>query len=377
VGLAVTLVLVAVVAGTSNGRVTGPPLSPRSVGSTGARALVLFLEERGVEVRSAGVPRPDEGGVGLLLLDDLGDGQRDALEDWVRQGNTLVVTGESPLAPDVAEIVRGSSVSRGDCDIDGLDGVDRLELRGPDDDPDDDEGSLVEPDSALAVPVRFEVPDGAEGCFGTESAFVVSTELGRGRVVAVGSPEPFVNELLDEADNAALAADLLISGSDPKVVVVQGSLPGTGDTSVLDLIPDRFKQAFVQLALAFVVYAVWRSRRLGRPVMESQPVAIPGSALVAAVGGLRRRNGAADRAAHSLRTQTNRQLGQRYGLGRQTPPSVVAGVVAQRTGVDPERLRAVLDYRPITDESQLVLYTAELDRIRQEVLDGPGRAASH
>jgi Domain of unknown function (DUF4350) len=377
--LVVVVLVVALVAGSGGGRVTGPALSPRSVGSSGTRGLLLFLQERGVRVHISGVPDTSRHGVALLLEDDLSDDQRTALRNWVRSGNTLVVA--DPLEqvgapPDFAGPVEGDRVARQSCDVGGLGGLDQLDVAAL---PADPLGDPTLADSAAgATPALLSVPDGAEGCFGDgANSFVVSQSLGDGTVVNLGSPLPLVNARLDQADNAALAAVLLTPADGGDLVVVQASLPGAGSTTVLDLIPTRVKQAFVEAVLAFVLYAAWRARRLGRPVQEHQPVAIPGSALVEAVGGLRRRHGGADQAAHAMREQTLRRLAQRYGLGRQTPPDTVATVVAQRTGLDRERLLVVLTYRPIVDEAQLVAYVAELDRIRQEVLDGPGRSAVH
>ena len=61
---------------------------------------------------------------------------------------------------------------------------------------------------------------------------------------------------------------------------------GGGERTLVDLVSAGVTRALAQLALAFAVYALWRARRLGRPVAEPQPVAVAGSELVAAVGNL-------------------------------------------------------------------------------------------
>ena len=60
--------------------------------------------------------------------------------------------------------------------------------------------------------------------------------------------------------------------------------------------------ALAQLLIAFVVFALWRGRRLGRPVAEVQPVEIAGSELVVAVGNLLQKAGRPEIAAERLRS---------------------------------------------------------------------------
>src|SRR5206468_2825944 len=77
---------------------------------------------------------------------------------------------------------------------------------------------------------------------------------------------------------------------------------------------ERWLAAFVQLLVAFVAAALWRGRRLGRPVPEEPPVEVPASELVLAVGALRQRGRQRQRAAHDLATRARRVLADRMGL---------------------------------------------------------------
>src|SRR5205807_1829210 len=138
---------------------------------------------------------------------------------------------------------------------------------------------------------------------------------------------------------------------------------------LIDLVPDRVVQSIVQLFVAFVVYVLWRSRRLGRPVIEPQPVAIAGSRLVDAVGRLHQRSGSVERAAADLRGDLRRQLLERYGLPSGAPTEALAEVVASRTTLDRDRVRHAVGDTRIPDEAALVVLATELDSIRQEVLD--------
>ena len=61
-------------------------------------------------------------------------------------------------------------------------------------------------------------------------------------------------------------------------------------------------------------FALWKGRRLGRPVAETQPVQIAGSELVVAVGNLMQKAGRPEAAASQLRDDLRRDLTSRLGL---------------------------------------------------------------
>ena len=134
--------------------------------------------------------------------------------------------------------------------------------------------------------------------------------------------------------------------------------------------PDRVVQAFIQLGIAFLLYALWRARRLGRPVVERQPVAVAGSQLVHAVGALEQRTHARDRAASAMRHDVRRLVRERYGLASTTPVTTVAQIVAERTGLDRHRVEVTLSATPVADDQALVALSHELDTIRKEILHG-------
>jgi hypothetical protein len=213
-----------------------------------------------------------------------------------------------------------------------------------------------------------------KSCFGdARRAFVVSTPKGRGTIVSIGSPEPLTNALLDEADNSVLAARLLLPAEGTSLAVLDPNPPGSGRTTLGDLISDRVFQAILQIGVAFLLYALWRSRRVGRPVTEPQPVAIAGSQFVRAVGGLQQRSRSTDRVASTLRIETRRLLSERYGIPLTTDSETLAQLTATRSGLDRDRVATALSDTPILDEASLVILGRQLDDIRQEVLDGRTR----
>jgi hypothetical protein len=353
--LLVALVVVGIGAGERDTS-GGPALSPTSTGDNGTRALVLLLQELGTSVR-VGQRLPDaDTKVALLLHDGLTDDDRVQLRAWVRDGGVLVVADPiSDLSAEASRPVVALTVARGLCTLAGVDDVETLSLP-------------LAPDT-----FSYRVEPGAQSCFGNQAlGFVVRSTEGAGAIVSVGSPNVFVNDQLGEADNSLLAARLLQAGSGTAVAVLDPNPPGSGRTVLGDLIADRVFQAILQLGVAFVVYALWRARRLGRPVVEPQPVAVDASQLVRAVGDLQRRSHGAARAAATLRDETRRAIADRFGVAPNADSRVLADVAAQRTHLSRDDVVRALE-TPVDDDATLVALARELDIIAQEVLDGTSR----
>ncbi|HVM09191.1 MAG TPA: DUF4350 domain-containing protein [Acidimicrobiales bacterium] len=349
--LAAAVVVIALLA--RSGDDSGAPLDPRSTGPLGARGLVLLLEEMGAEVDIA--PRFDEStDVAVLLVDALGTRQEERLQAWVEAGGVLVVA--DPLSDFVPALARSdggifeeepSERLRPNCSLPALRSV-----------------------TAIAVPSAgaFRVRDGAVACFAMgNGAYLVARSEGEGTVVALAGGAPFVNEYLDEADNAVMVVSLLAPRPGTSIVVLEPDLPGSGDEGVLGLVPRSVRSGLWQFAVAFVALALWRGRRVGAPVVESQPVDIPGSELVVATGNLMQHGGQRDAAADMLRMQLRRELAFRFGLPADAPVERVASAVAA-TGVDAGRIAAALERRPVRDDRELLAVAAAIESLRREVV---------
>ena len=208
-------------------------------------------------------------------------------------------------------------------------------------------------------------------CFGDRSdgAFVVARDEGQGTLVAIGGAAFATNELLDERDNAVLAAALLAPVAGTAVRFVDAPLPaGGGDKTLADLVPAGVKRGLLQLAVAFVLYALWRAIRLGRPVAEEQPVEVASSELVAAIGRLLSRTRAPGAAADTLRAELRRALRTRLGVPASADAVTLAGVVAARTGTAIDRVLEAVGERPVTTDAELVAVARAVASIHQEVL---------
>jgi hypothetical protein len=340
------------------------PLDPRSDDRLGTSAMVALAGELGADV-TVDDRLPDTGDAGpdviVLLADLLSDEQRVVLDDWVDRGGRLVVTdpGSDYTPPTVGQfesvddVAPGRSMT-GRCEIGPLEELDiaQIEPRNG--------GALYEP----VVGSQTCVDDGRGG------AYIVATDQGRGTVVALGGSGLLVNAALAEGENAPVVAALVAPEVGTELLVLEpgGLAGGDGQRTLLDLVPSGVKRALAQLGIAFVVYALWRSRRLGRPVMEPQPVAVAGSELVVAVGNLLDRTRSPAHAGEVLRADLRRFLADHLGVPAGSTPEVLATVAAQRTGVDEASLRWALGPAPVTDDPGLVALARTIDRIRMEVL---------
>jgi hypothetical protein len=123
--------------------------------------------------------------------------------------------------------------------------------------------------------------------------------------------------------------------------------------------------------VAFALLALWRARRLGRPVAEPQPVQLPGAELVMAVGNLLQRAKGRGQAAGLLTDDLRRSLAERLGLPPSAPPDQVADAVAARTGVPRQRVLRTLTHPTPRDEAELVALSQAVDTIRREVIRVP------
>jgi hypothetical protein len=374
VAVVVGVALVVVVAG--RGDEEGSPLDPASPGPLGTKGLVEVLRELGGEVRVSG-ERPGAGTeTALLLSDDLSPGRRQRLLDWVGRGGTLVVADPSSGVTAVEQAgstqigLLNAEIERR-CDVAALADVGRVAAPG---------GIVFEVPEGQGPPGGPGAPGGpgnpggppnggTRACFPrNDGAWLLVQPVGRGTVVRLGGASVLVNRELGEADNAVLLASLLVPAEGTGVQVLQPPLPGGGDAGLTDLIAPRVRLALWQLVVAFVLLALWRARRLGRPVAEPQPVQLPGAELVVAVGNLLQRARGRGQAAGLLTDDLRRSLAERLGLPPSTPADQVADTVAARTGIPRERVLRTLTRSTPRDEAELVALSQAIDTVRREVI---------
>ncbi|HSP03444.1 MAG TPA: DUF4350 domain-containing protein [Acidimicrobiales bacterium] len=330
----------------------GSPLDPSSTAPDGARAVVELVDALATMDVLDEIPG-DDVDAALVLQDRFDRDAQDALLDWVDAGGTLVVADvDSTTTPPVVGTVTGpfEVTCAGDVPA-GLADVSRLEV---------------------ADGFRVAVPAGAAGSCSPpgDGALVVVEDVGAGRVVSVAGPSTFTNRYLDEADNAVLAAALLAPDAGTRAAFLSPSLVvGTGDAGLVDLVDTPVRAALAQLVVAFLLAALWRARRLGRPVAEPQPVPIEASELTQAVGRVLARSDRPGPAAAALRDRARRDLSAPLGLPLDASAEAVVDALSRRTELSPaEARRAAID--PVTTDDDLVEVATLLTRIRKDTTHG-------
>ncbi|MFD3496247.1 DUF4350 domain-containing protein [Streptomyces sp. NPDC058690] len=206
-------------------------------------------------------------------------------------------------------------------------------------------------------------------------------EKSAGDTVLLGSPDLLYNNRLASHGNASLALQLL--GSRPHLVWYLPSLAdpsaarsdegvddGTGDErSFVDLIPSGWLWGTLQLAVAAVLAAIWRARRLGPLVTERLPVAIRASESTEGRARLYRKANARDRAASSLRSATRARIAPLIGVSPRDAhsPSVLLPAVSTRLSTTEGGLDTLLFGPKPADDAALVRLADQLDTLEREV----------
>ncbi|MDX5574911.1 MULTISPECIES: DUF4350 domain-containing protein [Streptomyces] len=387
--LAVVLILVvagitfaAVRSGTNYGQ-----LDPRSAEPKGSRAVAELLEARGISVtvvttldEASAATGPDTtllvAGPNLLTRS-----QQLRLNETTTAsaGRTLLIApgpgATVRLAPGVrAEAHHAISALAPSCELPAARRAGTADLGG----------------------TRYTAQDpAAVSCYpsaGLPSLVVLPTGTS-GDTVVLGSPDFLHNERLDKQGNASLALQLL--GSRPHLVWYLPSLtdpsataddnaPGDGseeqseggardeaadESSFLDLVPSGWLWGTLQLALAAVLAAVWRARRLGPLVTEQLPVAIRASESAEGRSLLYRKANARDRASDALRAATRTRIAPLVGVPARdahTPDVLLTAVSTRVTAPDQDLNTLLFGTAPATDAA-LVLLADQLDALEREV----------
>lgn len=355
--IAAILVATAIVAiVTSRPSATGLPFDPASTDAFGTKALVMTLERVGADVNVLSSTDDMDVDTLLVLVDNLGTSAASRVEQFVEEGGTALVADSSGLLSDDLRPARAQAIGffepalPRECGVPALAGVNRVRT---------------------GMSTLFAVPDDAVGCYTRgRAAWLIIREQGDGTLVTAGAPTFLTNSMLGEVDNAGLAAAVLAPEPETRVGILRPAFAvsedgqGSSDQSLVDLIPMRLRGAFLQLLIAFGVLALWRMRRLGKPVSEPQAVRLPGSELVMATGNLLQLTGSRRRAAELLREDFRRAVSQRLGLPHDLPADELADLAAERTGVSQEDILAALGNTVPANDPELVVMAQRLEALR-------------
>ncbi|MFE7550884.1 DUF4350 domain-containing protein [Streptomyces gardneri] len=348
-------------------------LDPRSADPTGSRAVAELLRDSGVTVTTAttldeATAATDSRTTLLVTTPDLlTETQQSTLLATMTRSDTrtvLIGAGQASLptlAPDVTSAADAPVTNRAPaCTLPAATRAGSAELGGE----------------------RYAITPGteADACYpadGSPTLVRLPGSTGTADTVLLGSPDILYNNRLDQQGNASLALQLL--GSRPHLVWYLPSLADTsattdapaGDTTdnFLSLIPSGWLWGTLQLAVAALLAAIWRGRRLGPLVTERLPVAVRASETTEGRARLYRKTDARDRAATVLRTATRTRIAPLLGVPVQdahSPERLLPALSARlpETTADP---RTLLFGPAPADDATLIRLADQLDALEREV----------
>jgi hypothetical protein len=371
------LVAVSLLTLTSGGSGGGLLADPDSSRRDGSRALVQVLRQQGVDVEvvrtitafeSARVDATTSVLVGSF--DFLGEAAAQRTSRHASAARRLVLLEPNDLA--LADLgirlaTTGSApvgISAG-CTSDVTDPDDRIEAATTfyrSSDSIDGDGPAL--------------PGGTTGCFQDEDGSAALVILPAASVypetVVLGSAGSVTNARVADASHAAIGLRAL--GATDHLVWY---LPDVTDLDVPDAggqrlpsdrgVPEWFGPGVVLVALAFVVLALARGRRLGRVVAEPLPVVVRAVETTEARGRLYRRASDRGRAAGSLRAGARSRLAARLGLPGGAPTDAVVEAVARATDRELAAVRALLGGSVPVNDNDLVLLAEQLAQLEENV----------
>lgn len=363
----VLLLVTAVILGIVQSRASRGYLDPEGVDDSGARALARLLADQGVDVTpvrtnadAASAAGPEDT-VLVTVPDLLTTVQVDRLVDT---GARLVLVAPQVRVPDYAPglsavLVNEPRAVDPECRLPVAERAGSARLGGL-----GFSGDVSRSEGAQCYPVD-----------GDPALAVTATESGS-RVVLLGTADPLTNEYLDEDGNAALALGLL--GETERLVWYRPLPEGAPESpaAFTDQLPGWVRAGAWQLAVAALLAALWRARRLGRLVTEPLPVVVRASETTEGRARLYRRGRSREHAATLLRAAAIRRLAATAHLPPATAGDTGASAVgtlattlAARTGRPAAEIAALLAGPPPADDAALVRLADDLDAL--ENADAP------
>ena len=374
VGLVLLLVVGTVVLTVANlGRAgSTEPLHPQNPREDGARAVARVLDRHGVQVEVVGSDRElrrtalDEDTTLVVTgTGELGSSTYATVRTAREQaGTTVLVAPPDPLLVELGIGARTATPSGGDveagCDLPLLQG---LTIRGS------------------GPTYKLEGRSGDTSCFrsgsGAELPGLVAVT---GDTVLLGASGLLTNDLVDEADNAAVALRLL--GQHPRVVWYHATSDDlragdrrADDTELSTVLPDWLAPAGLLVVVAVVLALLWQGRRFGPLVVEPLPVTVRADETEASRGRLYRAARDRQHAADALRADARSAWRERLHLPLTAPVDVLVEQLAARPGSpDRQTLRTLLEDGPVGDDRALLRLAAALAALHDPTPgDPPGK----
>jgi hypothetical protein len=347
-------------------------LSPGGTGPDGSSRLAARLAARGVAVerhtRSADAARAAAGGRATVFV---------PVPAYPQPGFVRILAG-------LPTGVRVVLVEPGPLDQSGLPvgyGPRRWAPRTPD----PGCGQPVPAAAGRATVLRrpYRIRAGADG-YSCYAGGLVGLRWRTLDLVVVGATDPFRNSRIDEYGNSALAIGLLaaeprviwldlhapersrvppdIGGGEPPDEQAPGS---SGENPLWTAVPPMLWPVLTQLGLVAVLLGLWRARRLGGPVVEPLPVAVPAAETVTGRGRLYQRAQARAPALEVLRAAARHHLQRRLDLPAPASETDLVAAVSARARRPAGEVHEILygGGVDLPDDSHLLAAVAALDAL--------------
>ncbi|MYZ06387.1 DUF4350 domain-containing protein [Streptomyces sp. SID2999] len=344
-------------------------LDPRSADPRGSRAVAELLADRGVTTRVVTTLDAARGAAGpnttlLVAVPDLLSHRQQSLLAKATAssgGRTVLVAPGDWSTGRLAPGVTASPVTTLKTTLDPGCTLPEARRAG----------------SAETGGIRYRTTvDGADACYPSErraTLLRLPAASGTGDTVLLGAPDILLNNRLDKQGNASLALQLL--GSRPHLVwylpsLTDSSATDTGRKSLFDLLPSGWLWGTLQLFVAAVLAAFWRSRRFGPLVPERLPVVIRASETTEGRARLYRKADARDRASAALRSTARTRLAPLVGVPAaqaHTPEALLPALSARLPDRGEQALHSLLFGTPPRDDAGLIALTDRLDALEREV----------
>ncbi|WP_103503474.1 MULTISPECIES: DUF4350 domain-containing protein [unclassified Streptomyces] len=197
-----------------------------------------------------------------------------------------------------------------------------------------------------------------------------------GDTVLLGNRAVLTNDALADHGNAALTLGLLGTRPDVAWYLPNGeeAPPPQDERGLLELAGDNWRWAAGQLAVAALITAIWRMRRLGPVVSERLPVRVRAAETTEGRARLYHRSGARDRAAEALREAARDRLAPLVGTDAGAPVEELTGAVADRARLPVAEVHDVLAGPAPADDSELVALADRLDALERRISPAPTAA---
>jgi len=224
----------------------------------------------------------------------------------------------------------------------------------------------------------YRAPARAIGCFPSDGRPSVVRLTSSGRTVTIiGSGAALTNVMLGGHGNAALVLDLLGShrsvvwltpepSSSSRIPAPAGP-PSAGSAASPALIPWPAWLVVMELGIAVVLAALWRSRRLGPLIAERLPVVVRASETVEGHARMYRSRRARDTAASALRDAMLSRVLPVLGLNREAHHDAVADAIAARSRLKRQEIAGIVYGGPPTTDAELVGLARSLDELERQV----------